>query len=126
RARIVGGADFSELAVKNSEDTLTRARGGELGWFAQDDYGTEFGSRITALNDGDLSEPFKTQAGWHLVQRISSRQVNASDENRRAQIRDSIGQRKLEDEWSRFLREMRGEAYIDIRTGRDQAGPGAG
>lgn len=126
RARIAGGADFTELAVKNSEDNLTRARGGDLGWFAQDDYGTEFGTAVSTLEDGGLSQPFKTQAGWHLLQRQSSRQTNITDENRRAQIRDSIGQRKLEDEWNRFLREMRGEAYIDIRTGRSEAGASAG
>lgn len=117
RARIEGGADFIELAQKNSEDTVSRVRGGDLGWFAQDDYGPEFGGVITALADGGLSQPFKTQAGWHLVQRIGTRQTAVDDENRRAQIRESIGQRKLEDEWNRFLREMRGEAFIDIRAG---------
>lgn len=117
RARIEGGADFIELAQKNSEDTVSRVRGGDLGWFAQDDYGPEFGGVITALADGGLSQPFKTQAGWHLVQRIGTRQTAVEDENRRAQIRESIGQRKLEDEWNRFLREMRGEAFIDIRAG---------
>jgi peptidyl-prolyl cis-trans isomerase SurA len=64
-----------------------------------------------------VSAPFKTQAGWHIVQRTGTRQANANDENRRAQIRETIGQRKLEDEWNRFLREMRGEAFVDIRSG---------
>ncbi len=117
RARISGGADFAELATKSSEDPVSKARGGDLGWFAQDDYGTEFGTAVTALSDGQVSEPFKTQAGWHIVQRVGSRQINATDENRRAEIRESIGQRKLEDEWNRFLRELRGEAFIDIRIG---------
>jgi peptidyl-prolyl cis-trans isomerase SurA len=117
RARISGGADFAEIATKSSEDPVSKARGGDLGWFAQDDYGTEFGTAVTALTDGQVSEPFKTQAGWHVVQRVGSRQVNATDENRRAEIRESIGQRKLEDEWTRFLRELRGEAFIDIRIG---------
>jgi peptidyl-prolyl cis-trans isomerase SurA len=117
RARITGGADFSELATKSSDDPVSKARGGDLGWFAQDDYGSEFGTVVTALTDGQVSEPFKTQAGWHILQRVGSRQVDATDENRRNEIRDSIGQRKLEDEWNRFLREIRGEAFIDIRTG---------
>jgi peptidyl-prolyl cis-trans isomerase SurA len=117
RARIVGGADFAEIASKSSEDSVNKARGGDLGWFAQDDYGNEFGTTVTALSDGQVSEPFKTQAGWHILQRVGSRQVNATDENRRNEIRESIGQRKLEDEWNRFLRELRGEAFIDIRIG---------
>jgi peptidyl-prolyl cis-trans isomerase SurA len=117
RARVVGGADFAEIASKSSEDAVNKARGGDLGWFAQDDYGSEFGTTVIALSDGQVSEPFKTQAGWHILQRVGSRQVNATDENRRNEIRESIGQRKLEDEWNRFLRELRGEAFIDIRIG---------
>lgn len=124
RARITGGADFAELAGKNSEDNVSKARGGDLGWFAQDDYGADFGAQLSSLGDGQVSAPFKTQAGWHVVQRIGTRQVNATDENRRTQIRESIGQRKLEDEWNRFLREMRGEAYIDIRIGTPAAAAG--
>jgi peptidyl-prolyl cis-trans isomerase SurA len=117
RARIAGGADFAEVAREHSEDASGREQGGELGWFTQDEYGPEFGSRIAAQQDGQVSEPFRTQAGWHIVQRTGSRQVDANDMNRRAQIRETIGQRKLEDEWNRFLREMRGEAFVDIRSG---------
>ncbi len=124
RARITGGADFAEIATKSSEDPVSKARGGDLGWFAQDDYGTEFGTAVTALTDGQVSEPFKTQAGWHVVQRVGSRQVNATDESRRTEIRESIGQRKLEDEWTRFLRELRGEAFIDIRIGATDGNTG--
>lgn len=116
RARITGGADFADLASRNSEDTASKPRGGDLGWFAQDDFGPDFGSQVAQLTDGQVSEPFKTQAGWHIVQRVGTRQTDLGSENRRAQIRESIGQRKLEDEWGRFLREMRGEAFIDIRT----------
>jgi peptidyl-prolyl cis-trans isomerase SurA len=117
RARIAGGADFAEVAREESDDAGSKVRGGDLGWFTQDDYGPDFGSQVAALEDGQVSAPFKTQAGWHVVQRMGSRQASAGDDNRRAQIRETIGQRKLEDEWNRFLREMRGEAFVDIRTG---------
>ena len=126
RARIAGGADFAELASKDSEDNISKARGGDLGWFAQDDFGPEFGAQVSTLTDGQVSTPFKTQAGWHLVQRVGTRQANVTDENRRSQIRESIGQRKLEDEWNRFLRELRGEAFIDIRIGAAAAAAGPG
>ena len=117
RARVAGGADFAQLASENSQDNLSKAKGGDLGWFAQDDFGPDFGTQVAGLSDGQVSAPFKTQAGWHIVQRLETRQGKVSDDNRRAQIRESIGQRKLEDEWNRFLREIRGEAFIDIRTG---------
>ena len=64
-----------------------------------------------------MSAPFKTSAGWHIVQRIGSRQTDAGNQNRREHVRENIGQRKLEDEWNRYLHEMRGEAYVDIRSG---------
>lgn len=116
-ARLKGGADFVAVAKESSDDAATKAAGGELGWFTQDQFGAEFGTQVAGLQDGQVSAPFKTQAGWHIVQREGTRQTSATDENRRGQIRETIGQRKLEDEWNRFLREMRGEAYVDIRTG---------
>ncbi len=124
RARVAGGADFAELATENSDDTSSKIRGGDLGWFAQDDFGPDFGTQVADLADGQVSAPFKTQAGWHIVQRIGTRQANATNDSRRTQLRESIGQRKLEDEWSRFLREMRGEAFIDIRIGTPAADAG--
>ena len=123
RARIAGGADFATIARENSADTATADKGGELGWFSQDTYGAEFGAQVAALQDGQVSAPFKTQAGWHIVQREGSRQVAAADDNRRQQVRESIGQRKLDEEWDRYLRELRGEAYVEIRLGGDTATP---
>ena len=116
RARVEGGADFAELARESSDDTTSRENGGDLGWFTVDQFGPDFGAQVAGLQDGEVSEPFKTQAGWHVVQRVGSRQTAASDDNRRAQIREAIGQRKLEDEWNRFLREIRGEAFVDVRN----------
>ena len=115
-ARIAGGADFTKLAAESSEDAATKRRGGDLGWFGADTHGTDFGMQVAALSDGQTSAPFKTEAGWMIVQRIGSRQVAAADENMRAQVRETIGRRKLEEEWNRFLREMRGEAFVDVRT----------
>lgn len=117
RARVAGGADFAQLATENSQDNISKARGGDLGWFAKDDFGPDFGAQVALLSDGQVSPPFKTQAGWHIVQRVGTREADVGTESRRNQVRESIGQRKLEDEWNRFLREMRGEAFIDIRVG---------
>lgn len=117
RARIAGGADFAEVAREASEDSSSKAAGGDLGWFTRDQFGPEFGSEVATLEDGQVSAPFRTQAGWHVVQRTATRQADAGNDNRRAQVRETIGQRKLEDEWNRFLREIRGEAFVDIRAG---------
>ena len=122
RARIAGGEEFTAVARDASEDTMTRESGGDLGWFGQDDFGPQFGQQVAALEDGEVSAPFRSQAGWHVVQRVATRQSNLDDQNRRAQVRETIGQRKLEDEWNRFLRDMRSEAFVDIRPASGAAG----
>ena len=121
-ARVAGGEDFAAVAREESDDTVTRGQGGDLGWFAQEDFGPQFGAQVAALQDGEISGPFRSQAGWHIVQRTGSRQTDVGEENRRNQMREMIGQRKLEDEWNRFLREMRSEAFIDIRPASGAAG----
>ena len=120
-ARIAGGADFTKLVAESSDDAATKRRGGDLGWFGADTHGTDFGMQVAALSDGQTSAPFKTEAGWVIVQRIGSRQVAAADENMRAQVRETIGRRKLEEEWNRFLREVRGEAFVDVRADKAEA-----
>lgn len=114
-ARLVGGADFAELARESSEDATSGPQGGELGWFPAAAFGPEFAAQLPALQDGGFSAPFRTSAGWHIVQRLGARQNDATEDNRRAQVRETIGRRKLEDEWARFLRDMRGEAFVEIR-----------
>lgn len=128
RARIEGGADFAKVARDESEDVNSRPRGGDLGWFTADQFGPEFGDQVRTLSDNEVSQPIRTQAGWHLVQRLGTRQADVGADNRRAALRETIGRRKLEDEWSRFLRELRGEAFVDVRVGaaapREEAASG--
>jgi peptidyl-prolyl cis-trans isomerase SurA len=122
-ARIAGGADFATIAQESSDDTNSGPKGGDLGWFTQETFGPEFGGQVAALQDGQVSAPFKTEAGWHIVQRIGARQADVSSESRRAQVRETIGQRKLEEEWARYQRDMRNEAYVDIRAADGTAAP---
>ncbi|MBB3275368.1 MULTISPECIES: peptidylprolyl isomerase [unclassified Pseudoxanthomonas] len=117
RARIAGGADFATVAKESSEDPNSRGEGGDLGWFPGDAFGPAFGEQVAGVGDGQITEPFRTDAGWHIVQRVEARQSDVTDANQRAQVRETIGRRKLEDEYNRFLQEMRGEAYVNIRTG---------
>ncbi|AXK71114.1 molecular chaperone SurA [Lysobacter sp. TY2-98] len=116
-ARLAGGADFAELAKANSQDQNSAGKGGDLGWFTADEFGPEFRAQVTLLNDNGISKPFRTQAGWHVLQRLGSRESNVGDQNRRAQVAETLGRRKLEDQWNLYLRELRGEAYVDVRVG---------
>lgn len=117
RARIAGGADFVEVARESSEDANSRGDGGDLGWFPADAYGPAFGQQVASVADGGVTAPFRTDAGWHIVQRVASRQTDVTNANQRAQIRETIGRRKLEDEYNRYLQELRGEAYVSFRSG---------
>ena len=118
RARIEGGADFVATAKESSEDANSKGEGGDLGWFEADAFGPVFGKKISGLQDGQVSAPFRTEAGWHIVQRVGTRQTDVTNANQRAQIRETIGRRKLEDEYNRYLQEMRGEAYVNFRNGQ--------
>lgn len=114
-AQLAGGGDFAKLARENSDDQTTRLRGGDLGWFMAEAHGAAMGMQLAALADGQTSAPFKTDEGWVIVQRSGTRETTAGNEALRGQIRETIGRRKLEEEWGRFLREMRSEAFVDIR-----------
>ncbi|MEW2973499.1 peptidylprolyl isomerase, partial [Pseudomonas juntendi] len=76
-----------------------------------------FGQQVSGIQDGGVSQPFRTDAGWHIVQRVGTRQTDVTTDNQRAQVRETIGRRKLEDEYNRFLQELRGEAYVSFRSG---------
>jgi peptidyl-prolyl cis-trans isomerase SurA len=117
RARIEGGADFQTVARESSEDTNSRGQGGDLGWFPVDAFGPAFGQQVDGIGDGQVSQAFRTDAGWHIVQRVGTRQTDVSSQNERAQVRETIGRRKLEEEYNRFLQELRGEAYVSFRIG---------
>jgi peptidyl-prolyl cis-trans isomerase SurA len=117
RARIAGGADFVAVAKESSEDANSKSEGGDLGWFEAEAFGPAFGKEVTRTADGAVSAPFRTEAGWHILQRVGQRQTDVTSTNQRAQIRETIGRRKLEDEYNRYLQELRGEAYVNVRNG---------
>ena len=113
-ARLAGGADFAKLAKSESDDEASKARGGELDWRTQDALG-EVGTVVAGLADNAVSAPIQTAQGWVVVKRLATRQGIAASDDQRAQAREMIGRRKMEEAYDRFLREMRGEAYVDIR-----------
>lgn len=115
RARIEAGEAFADVAREVSEDTLTRDAGGDMGWFKSMTYGSAVGEQVLALEDGELSQPFRSEAGWHLLLREGSREQDITEEVLRNNAREMIARRKSEEEWERFLRETRAEAYVDVR-----------
>lgn len=115
RARIVAGEDFGVVAREGSDDNLSRNDGGNMGWFQVNEWGTAVGNQLMQLQDGELSQPFQSEVGWHLVRRLGTRVQDVTELNRRNQAREIIAQRKAEEEYERYLRQLRTEAYFESR-----------
>jgi peptidyl-prolyl cis-trans isomerase SurA len=115
RDRIVAGEDFAKVAREASDDTMTRAQGGDMGWFQLEQWGGAIAAQIQQLADGELSPIFQSDVGYHLLKRVGVREQDVTDENRRNQARQVIGERKGEEEFERFLRQMRSEAFVESR-----------
>lgn len=115
RARIAKGESFEKLARENSEDTATRDAGGDMGWFQQEAWGGGVAKQIVELEDGKVSPVFQSEAGWHMIERTATRTQDVTEESRRNQVREVIARRKGEEEFERFLRQLRSEAFIDVR-----------
>lgn len=116
-ARVVGGEDFAKVAREASDNTNTRNAGGDMGWFVADQWGTAIAAQITSLKDGEVSPIFQSEVGFHFLKRIASRQQDVTEENKRARAREVIGQRKGEEAYERFLRQLRSDAYVETRLG---------
>jgi peptidyl-prolyl cis-trans isomerase SurA len=117
RARVVGGEDFAKVATEASEDTQTRSKGGDMGWFPAEAWGTAIAAQIAQLADGEVSPVFQSDVGFHIIKRLGVREQDMSTENRRNQARATIGQRKADEAYERFLRQLRSEAYVETRLG---------
>ncbi|WNL47024.1 peptidylprolyl isomerase [Dyella sp. BiH032] len=106
--------DFAKLAKDESKDNTTANNGGDMGWFPQQAWGSIIGQQITQLKDNEVSQPFQSEAGWHILQRLGERQSDLTDQIERDQARQAIGNRKAEQAYEDFLREMRSSAYVNI------------
>lgn len=115
KRRIEAGEAFENLAQEFSEDPNSASNGGELPWFFQGQMPEEIESVALALEPGKLSEPFKTQFGWHLLEVLDRRQRDSTDDTVRKQAEQSLRSRKIEQETERWIRRLRDESFIEIR-----------
>jgi peptidyl-prolyl cis-trans isomerase SurA len=115
RERLVSGsADFAELARSNSDDG-TAARGGELDWVYPGDTVSEFERAYVDLKPGEISQPVRTTFGYHLIQVLERRSADLSPERRRLQARQVLRERKSDEAYQQWLRQLRDQAYVDLR-----------
>jgi peptidyl-prolyl cis-trans isomerase SurA len=116
RRQVLAGEDFADLARQYSEDYGSAQEGGELGWSRPGQFVPEFEETMDSLAIGEVSEPFRSQFGWHILQVEERRKYDISAENSREQARRYLYQRKFQDELDAWLQKIRDEAYVDIKN----------
>ena len=115
RDRIVsGGADFAELARVHSDDG-TATRGGELDWVYPGDTVPEFERAYQELKIGEVSPPVRTPFGYHLIQVLERRSSDMSPERKRLQARQALRERKADEAYQEWLRQLRDQTYVELR-----------
>jgi peptidyl-prolyl cis-trans isomerase SurA len=112
RDQIIAGDDFGTVASAISEDTASAVDGGDLGWTTYDAFVPEFSSVIEGLEIGEVSEPFRTEYGWHIAELTDKRSYDMSDDLRDVACRNQIGRGKLVEESELWRQRMQAQAYI--------------
>ena len=115
--RIDDGEDFAELASEFSDDPGSALAGGELGWSDGSDFVPEFRGAMASLDAGEVSQPFESMHGWHVLEILDRRDRDMSDEARRNMAMQVLHSRRFEEELQEWLQEIRDEAYIEMRIG---------
>jgi peptidyl-prolyl cis-trans isomerase SurA len=115
RTRIEGGDDFAKLAKANSDDKLSAAQGGDLGWSSPGRLVPQFEEVMNQLEIGEISQPFETQFGWHILEVLERREFDDTENAKREKASESIRRRKSEEAHQNWLRHLRDEAYVEYR-----------
>ena len=112
RQRILEGEDFARLARLYSVDFSTGSQGGELGWREDQGLVPEYVAAAAALQPGEISEPFRSQFGWHILELLGRRTVDETTESKRNKIHTQLLQQKQNEVFDLWKRQLRDEAYV--------------
>jgi peptidyl-prolyl cis-trans isomerase SurA len=115
RERILKGEDFAGIASTASEDPGSAPDGGDLGWTGPGTFVPEFDKAIADLKKDEISEPFKTRYGWHIVQMLGTRTYDSTADVRRQRAFAAIRESKADEETELWLRRLRDEAFVEIK-----------
>jgi peptidyl-prolyl cis-trans isomerase SurA len=116
RTRVIDGKeDFAAIAAVTSQDPGSAADGGDLGWAGPGTFVPEFEKQINGLSENEISQPFKSQYGWHIVQLLGRRQHDSTDDIRRQRAFAELREAKAEEETELWLRRLRDEAFVEYR-----------
>ena len=116
RERVLnGGEDFGAIAAVTSQDPGSAADGGDLGWAGPGTFVPEFERQLDSLKENEISQPFKSQYGWHIIQLLGRRQHDATEDVRRQRAFAELRESKAEEETELWLRRLRDEAFVEYR-----------
>jgi peptidyl-prolyl cis-trans isomerase SurA len=116
RQRIVeDGEDFADVARLESADPGSAPKGGDLGWTSPGSFIPAYEAEVAKLSPGEISQPFRTDYGWHIVQLLDRKERDTTDEVKRDRAIQAIRSGKQEQETDIWLRQLRDEAYVEIR-----------
>jgi peptidyl-prolyl cis-trans isomerase SurA len=116
RDRIVNkGENFAAVASVVSQDPGSASEGGDLGWAGPGTYVPEFEKQLAQLQPDEISQPFRTQFGWHIIQLLGRRQFDMTDDMRRQKAYNAIRESKADEETELWLRRLRDEAYVEYK-----------
>jgi peptidyl-prolyl cis-trans isomerase SurA len=115
KIRLDGGEDFSGLARTNSDDRASAVEGGDLGWVSKGQMVSEFEEVMMYTEIGEISHPFRSEFGWHILQVLDRRSYDGREDVKRSKARSAISQRKTDERYQSWLRRLRDEAYVEYR-----------
>nr|WP_189661666.1 peptidylprolyl isomerase [Pseudomonas urmiensis] len=120
--RIQNGEDFATLAKSFSEDPGSALNGGDLNWVDPNSLVPEFREQMANAQQGQVTKPFRTQYGWHVLEVLGRRATDSTEQAREQQALTVLRNRKYDEELQTWLRQIRDEAYVEIKLpGADQA-----
>ncbi len=114
KERLDNKADFAELARSRSEDS-SASRGGDLGWLNPGDTVPEFEQAMNALKPGEISAPVRSPFGWHLIEVLERRTQDMTREGQRLNARQVLRERKTDEAYQEWVRQLRDRAYVEQR-----------
>jgi peptidyl-prolyl cis-trans isomerase SurA len=115
KTRVLAGEDFGELAREYSEDIGSATEGGDLGWTNPGQMVPEFENTMASTATGEISDPVRSEFGWHIIEVLDRREKDRTQEARVARVTEYLHNRKYDEELDAWLRKIRDEAFVDIK-----------
>jgi peptidyl-prolyl cis-trans isomerase SurA len=116
REEVVSGKeDFAAFAKTYSQDSASAINGGDLGWSEASVFVPEFAAVVAGLKEGEISPPFRTQYGWHIVQLLGHRSYDNTNEAARERAFEAMRDSRVEEATELWLQQIRDESYVELR-----------